>query len=390
MRIIPFDYHAKSLFVRRSATILTIVGIGATVAVLAGVLALRQGFSQLFAVGGRPDVAVVLRPGAQAEGESFLTEEQVEILVKSRPEFALDETGRPLAGPESYLALRLRKSDGGETNVPLRGTTPATFAIRGDGFRILEGRRFEPGEDEVVVGRPLADRIRGARVGDVIPVNTTPFRVVGIFETDGPFSSEIWGDGARLAEALDRPGVWSRVIGVVRPDVDFGAFAAAMEKDRQVPALVKPENVYLAEQTTALSVVLLTLGEFLGFVMGLAAVFTGTNTMLAAISARTREIGILVSLGFRPRAIFAGFLLESLLLGALGGLAGCLIVLPLHGIRTGTTNFQTFTEVAFAFQVTPSVLLTAILFAAGLGVLGGAWPAWRAARLSATAALRRR
>lgn len=388
MIALPLGYHLHSLFVRRSATLLTVVSIGATVAVLAGVLSLRQGFRTLFTTGGRDDVAVILRPGASSEGESAFSAQQADILVKGVPEFATDDAGRPLAGPEIYLAVRMRKADGGETNVPIRGVRPATFAIRGDGLRIVAGRNLTPGEDEVIVGRPLTERIRGSRVDDVIRINTTPFRVVGVFESDGPFASEIWGDLDRMSEALEKPQ-FSRIIARVRPGTDLAVLSERLEGDRQTPARVLSERAYLASQTTALSGVLVVLGGFLGFVMGLAAVFTGTNTMLAAVTARTHEIGILVSIGFKPVAVFAGFLFEALLLGALGGIAGCLIVLPLNGVQTGTTNFQTFTEVAFAFRVTPSVLLTAVIFAAGLGVVGGAWPAWRAARMSATAALRR-
>jgi putative ABC transport system permease protein len=384
----PFSYHARSLLVRRSATILTVVSIGATVAVLAGVLALQQGFQAIFTTGGREDVVVFLRPGSTSEGESSFSASQADVLVKSLPEIATGPTGLPLAGPELYLAMRLRKTDGGETNVPIRGVRPATFAIRRDGIRIVTGTNFRPGEDEVIVGRPLTERIRGARPGEVILLNTTPFRVVGTFEADGPFASEIWGDLDRMAEALERP-VFSRVIASLRPGTDLAALSTRLENDKQAPAKAFSEKAYLASQTTALSGTLIGLGAFLGIIMGTAAVFTGTNTMLAAVSARTHEIGILVSMGFRPGMVFAGFLFESLLLGTLGGIAGCLMILPLNGVQTGTTNFQTFTEVAFAFRVSPSVLLTAVLFAVGLGMVGGAFPAWRAARMTATEALRR-
>ncbi len=388
MALVPFTYHARSLFVRWSATLLTVVSIGATVAVVAGVLSLRQGFRALYDVGGRDDVAVFLRPGATSEGESSFDREAADVLMKTLPEIATGEGGAPLASAELYLAIRLRKADGGETNVPVRGVQPATFVIRGRDVRIVEGANFRSGEDEIIVGRPLSDRIRGAKVGDTIRINVTPFRVVGVFDADGPFASEIWGDLDRMAAALERP-VWSRVIAVMRPGTDIAAISRRLESDRQVPARAESEKTYLAGQTTALSDTLMVLGVVLGIVMGAAAVFTGTNTMLAALASRTHEIGILVSLGFRPLAVFLGFLFEALLLGALGGLAGCVMVFPLNGLSTGTTNFQTFTEVAFAFQVSLSVLLKAVIFAVGLGVVGGTWPAWRAARMGAVNALRR-
>ncbi|HKX45181.1 MAG TPA: ABC transporter permease, partial [Planctomycetota bacterium] len=218
--------------------------------------------------------------------------------------------------------------------------------------------------------------------------NTTPFRVVGVFASDTSFASEVWGDAERIGAALERP-LYNRVVGRLRPGADVRALAARLEDDQRVPAKVLTELQYLSSQTAALSIVLLFLGAFLAGVMGVAAVFTGTNTMLAAIAARSHEIGILLAMGFRPLPIFLAFLLEATALGLLGGLLGILMALPLNGVRTGTTNFQTFTEVAFAFRVTPTVLTTAVLFALALGLLGGAWPAWRAARMRPTEALRR-
>lgn len=385
---VPFAYNVRGLVVRRMSTALTVLGIAATVAVLAGLLSLQRGFSLLFKESGREDVAVFLRPGATSEGESAFPRRLADILVKETPEVALAEDGSPLAAAEVYLAVRLFKQDGGETNVPIRGVEPASFALRGDDVRIVEGKRMERGADELIVGRALTSRIRGAAVGEVIVLNTTPFRVVGVFDHDGPFASEVWGDADRIMEALQRP-VFSRVVAQLRPDADLEELALRMESDKRVPAKVKTERDYMTGLTKILSGVLLGLGAFLAVVMGVGAVFTGTNTMLAALASRSHEIGILLSIGFRPLSVFLAFLRESLLLGLVGGVVGALAVLPLNGIRTGTTNFQTFTEVAFAFRVTPDVLAIAVGFAVLLGLFGGAWPAWRAARLEPTEALRR-
>jgi len=223
----------------------------------------------------------------------------------------------------------------------------------------------------------------------VIQLNTTPFRVVGVFDLEGPYGSEIWGDLDRMLAALDRSGP-QRVVAKMREGADLEALAARLESDKEVPARFQTEREHLSAQTGMLSGVLLGLGGLLAVIMGIAAVFTATNTMLAALSARTHEIGILLSVGFRPLPIFLSFLLESVLIGLLGGLVGCLLALPINGIETGTTNFATFTEVAFAFRLTPTVLLTAAIFSLVLGLIGGAWPAWRAARMAPTEALRRR
>lgn len=388
MRLVPLSYNLRSLFVRRAATLLTLLGIGATVATVSGVLALQQGFASLYAESGREDVAVILRPGALSEGTSAFRREGATKIVKSRPEFAEGADGQPLASLEVFLAVRRFRVDGGETNVPLRGVQPATFAIRGDELRIVEGRAFTPGADEVIVGKRITGRIQDCRVGDVLEINVTPFRVVGVFECDGPFESEIWGDYDRMVAALERFGP-NRVLAQLRPDTDVEALDEALRADPDSPASAMTERDYLSSQTEILSAVLIFLGSVLGLIMGVAAVFTATNTMLSAIAARTHEIGILLATGFRPFPIFLSFLFEATLLGLCGGVVGALLVLPLNGIETGTTNFQTFTEVAFAFRITPTVLGTAIAFSVFLGVLGGAWPAWRAARMKPTEALRR-
>lgn len=385
--LVPLSYNLRSLWVRRASTLLTVVGIGATVAVLSGILALQQGFASLFRESGREDVAVFLRPGSPSEGESFFTRDRALELIKTVPEIALGPGGQPLGAAEVYLAIRRLRMDGGETNVPIRGVQPATFALT-PGLEVVEGRPLRPGADEVLVGSKLTGRIRNCRVGEVIRINTTPFRVVGVFDYDGPFASEIWGDLDRMLEALERPGP-SRVVARLRPGTDVAALSARMEEDQRVPAAVQTERDYLASMSAVMSAILLTLGGILATIMGIAAVFTATNTMLSALATRVHEVGILLSIGYRPLPIFLSFLLEAAVLGVLGGLVGSLITLPLHGVETGTTNFNTFTEVAFAFRITPEVLLTAALFSLLLGLLGGAWPAWRAARMTPTEALRR-
>ncbi|MEM7203515.1 MAG: ABC transporter permease [Planctomycetota bacterium] len=388
MALVPLSYSLRSLVARRSATVLTVLVIGATVAVLAFMFMLQQGFATLFTEHGRDDVAVLLQPGSSSEGQSGFPLSRTEILIKGTPEFAEGADGQPLASAELFSAVRRFKLDGGETNVTLRGVQPKTFDIHGDGFELLEGRRFEPGADEIIVGQRLPNRIRDCRVDDVLTINTTPFRVVGVFACAGHHDSEVWADGDRLREALARPG-YSRILAKLRPDADVAALAERLSGDQQVPAKAQTERAYLAAQTGALSVTLIGLGTFLAVLMGIAAVFTGVNAMLGSVTARTREIGILLSLGFRPWAVFLSFLMEAALLGVIGGLVGCAIVLPLNGVQTGTTNFQTFTEVAFAFRMTPTVLVTSVIFAVVLGLIGGAFPALRAARLRPTVALRR-
>jgi ABC-type antimicrobial peptide transport system permease subunit len=303
------------------------------------------------------------------------------------PEVEADASGAPLASAELFLAVRLRKFDGGETNVSIRGVQPTSFAIHGDDIQVVAGQRMVPGSDELLVGRGLAGRIANCQVGDVLRINTVPFRIVGEFEGKGGYRSEIWGDLERLSAALQRP-VRSRVVAKVRPGTDLAAIEARFADDLRVQPKVLSEQDYLASQTQRLSLTFKVLGGFLALIMGIAAIFTGTNSMLSAIGARTHEIGILKAIGYRPLAIFLSFLGEAILLGALGGVVGCLLVLPLQGVETGTMN-QTFSEVTFAFRTTPWVMGLSIAFAAALGLCGGMFPAWRAARMTPTQALRR-
>lgn len=385
----PLMYNIRSVLVRWQSTLLTIVSVGATVAVVAGIFALQQGFASLYSTGGRSDVAIFLRPGANSEGESSFRRSSADILKKETPGIAVDESGQPLASGEIYLAVRRRKVDGGETNVPIRGVEPMSLKIAGDRLKVLEGRAIQPGTDEVMVGVSLANRIRNCQVGEVITINVTPFKVVGIFDYDGPFRSEIWGDLDRMGEALQRPG-YNRIIAQLQPGTNVETLAARLEDDKRTPAKLMTEKAYLATQTGALSGILFLLAGILGTIMGAAAVMTGINTLNALFSARSHEIGVMVAIGYKPGAVFFAFTIEALLIGLLGGLAGCLMVLPLNGVQTGTTNFQTFTEVAFAFRITPPVLIFSISFAMILGFIGGLVPAWQAAHEDPVTALRRK
>jgi putative ABC transport system permease protein len=388
MALVPFRYNLRSLFVRSSSTLLTVCAVGATVAVLAGMLSLQQGFATLFQERGREDLALFLRKGATSEGESGITREQCDILTKEVPEVERNADGQPMASAELFLAVRLRKFDGGETNVSIRGVQPMTFQIHGDDIRIRPGgQNLTPGSDELIVGASLAGRIANCAVGDVLRINTVTFRIVGVFEGKGAYQSEIWGDLERLSQALQRP-VRSRILAKVPAGTDLAAIQARYTDDLRVQPKVESEREYLASQTQMLSLTFTILGGFLALVMGIAAVFTGINSMLAAIGARMHEIGILKAVGYRPFAIFVSFLGEAVLLGLLGGIVGCLLVLPFQGAETGTMN-QTFSEVVFAFRTTPFVLLVSIVFAGLLGLVGGVLPALRAARMTPVQALRR-
>lgn len=387
--LVPWSYPFRNLLVRWPATLFSALGIAMTVAVLCGVFALRDGFDVFLTTTGKEDVLVYLRPGATSEGESGLSLTTVAKIKKERPEIALGPSGAPLAAGETYLALFLEKADGmGSVNVPIRGVEEMSFAIHGSDLEIVRGSMFAPGSDQIIVGQPISKRLRDCDIGDTLIVNMTPFRVVGIFEHPGAYRSEIWGDVDRIAQALDRP-VRQRVVARMKPGTDVAAVKAELESDKQYASKVQTEAAYFADQTDVLGDVLKYLGIMLTSILGIGSVLGAANTMMASIGARTREVGVLRSLGFGRRGILVAFLVEAGLIGLLGGLMGSVLVLPLNGLQTGTMNWNTFTETAFAFRVDAKLISLAIGIAVMLGILGGLLPAWRAARMRPVDALRR-
>ena len=385
---IPWSYPLRSLVVRWPAALFSAIGIAMTVAVLCGVFALREGFESFLTVGGREDVLVYMRKGATSEGESMVPLDRVEDYKKSRPEVAYED-GQPMAAGETYLALFLPKADGtGEVNVPLRGVEEMSLKIQRPGLKLVAGQWFQFGADEVVVGKAMTDRIANTNVGDTLTINVTPFKVVGTFDHPGAYRAEIWGDVDRVAAALSRP-LRNRVVAKIKPGTDVQAVVKELADHKTLASKVMTEKAYFSSQSGLLGGLLTGLGWFLTVLLGTAGVLGAANTMLAAVGARTTEIGVLRSLGFGSAAIMVAFLLEAALIGVVGGLLGCLLVLPLDGIQTGTMNWNTFTENAFSFRVTPGLLLTGIIVSAVLGIIGGLLPAWRAARLKPIEALRR-
>ena len=389
LRFVPWSYPWRNLLVRWQASLFSALGIAMTVAVLCGVFALRNGFQSFLSTTGREDVLIYLRPGATSEGESGIPLEKVEQYKKERPEVLLDEGGRPMAAGEIYLALFLDKADGlGQVNVPIRGIEETSIPIHGKAWQLVDGRLPAFGADEILVGVPLVERIAHCQLGDTLVINLTPFKVVGLFDHDGAYRSEIWGDVERIAAALDRP-VRQRVVARIKPGVDVPAIARELASDKQLPSKVMTEAAYFASQTNVLGGVLTVLGVLLTTILGIAGVLGAANTMIAAVGARTREIGVLRSIGYGTWGILTAFLVEAGLIGLVGGCLRALLVLPLNGLQTGTMNWNTFTEQTFAFRLDGPLLVQAVGIAVVLGLLGGLAPAWRAAHLRPVEALRR-
>lgn len=383
---VPLGYNLRSAFVRKGATLLTITAIAFSVAVLVLVLALAYGFETALAGTGSDGNAIFLRGSATSEGVSGLTRDNARILQAARF-VARDENGEPMSQPEVYAAFNLERRDGGRTNIPVRGTGPTGLRLR-EGTAIRDGRMFVPGRYEIVVGRALLERLGGLWVGGEVEIAGYRWSIVGVLDSGGEaYDSEIWLDVEIFVRVLDRPGFGTLFARLADPE-RRAELAAELARDPRLDVTLKTERQYFTEQSGALSVVLKVVAWFLAVVMGIGAVCGATNTLLASVAMRTREIGTLLAIGFTPRAVFLGFLVESIVLALVGGVLGVLLGYQCNGIATGTTNWATFTEQSFAFAVTGDVIVQALVLALLIGVLGGALPARRAARLSPREALR--
>ena len=386
---IPFVYNLRNVAQRPVATITTAIGIGLTVAVLLAAMSLAEGFRATQSSTGSTDNALVLRKGADNEISSGITLAAADIL-RGDPNVALGPDRRPWASLEMLTTTNLtRVGQTGSSNIRVRGVDLATIGVRATP-KLIEGRMFAPGTDEIVVGAAIAPRFANCAVGDVIRFQKRTFKVVGHFTTAGSsFESEIWGDPVVLMPVFHREGAYQVAVLRMKDPSRFDAFRRTLEGDPRLGVQVERESEFYAEQSRALTALIRGIGIFITLIMAIGALFGAANTMFAAVSGRTREIATLLVLGFSPWSVMISFVIESVLIALAGGVLGCLIALPINGITTSTTNFQSFSEVAFRFRVTPPLMVTALVFSAAIGVAGGFVPALKASRQSLAAALRR-
>jgi putative ABC transport system permease protein len=272
--------------------------------------------------------------------------------------------------------------------VSIRAVTPKTFEVRG-GFEFAEGRSFTPGLDEVIVGRRIAQRIKGLAVGGTVKYQRKEFKIVGHFRSAGEaFESEIWGDYDVFGAVFQRGSGSNSLVVRLKDEAQIPELDKWIRAQPQMQLQAMSERKYYEDQAGPLASILKVLARAVSFIMGIGAVFGAMNTMYAIVAARTREIGTLRALGFSRRAILLAFVIESVCLALAGGVIGCLLALPMNGFATGTGQTQSFSEIAFAFRITPAILATALGFAASMGLVGGLLPSFRAARLPITSALR--
>ena len=384
---IPFSYNVRSVIGRPWSTLATAVGIGMVVAILVLALALANGFQAALVETGSPNNVIVLRKGADSELSSGVSREGANI-IRALPDVALGAGGRPLVSPEVLVLINQERQNGrGTSNVTIRGVDREGLTLR-DKVRIVAGRDIAPGAAEVIVGKRIADRFEGFHLGDRVRLNQRDFTVVGHFTAGGSgFESEVWGDNAVLMPVL-RGDVFQSVTFRMKDPARFAALKKELEADPRLGVQLKRESDYYADLAGALATTMRVAGIFIVIIMAVGAIFAAMNTMFSSIGSRSREIATMLTLGFGRGAIMLAFLVESILIALVGGVIGCLLALPINGTATSTTNFSTFSEIAFAFQITPMILGIGIVFALGLGVVGGILPAWKASRQPLAAAMR--
>ena len=385
---IPLAYNLRSASARWPSSVVAVLGIAGTVGVFVAMLALARGFQATIASSGLPQNAIVQRAGADTEMTSVMLVDDVR-LVEDAPQIARGDAG-PLVSPEVVViaALPLKGGDT-DANVQIRGVSPHVLEVR-DNVRMVEGRFLRPGLAEAVVGKGALSAYQGLDLGSTVRIGAGTWTIVGVFDGKGTaFDSEVWADAGILNGFYQRPpSVFQSVTVRLRSPADFPAFQATLKGDPRLNVQALREPDYYAKQSTVVTTLITVVGSLIAVVMGLGAVFGALNTMYSAVSERSREIAVLRAIGFGGGAIVLSFFVEALLIALVGGLVGCVAVLPVNGITTGTINWQTFSHLAFAFRITPDLLAMGMAFALAMGAVGGLPPAIRAARANVAHTLR--
>lgn len=385
---IPVIYNFRSVKARWASAIVAVLGIAGTVGVFVAMLSLARGFKATLVSSGSADNAMVMRAGATSEMTGGVGIDAVKIL-QDAPGIARGPDG-PLVTPEVVLIAPIPLiSTGTDANVQIRGVSKNVLQIRNK-VKIIEGRMFQPGLDEVIVGKNANKSYSGLTLGNTISLGNVRWAVVGIFDAGGTaFDSEVWTDAHLLGPAYNRPDTFfqSVTVHLTSPDA-LQQFKDAVTSDPRLNVDVTREVDYYSKQSTRLTTLITVLGGLIAAIMAIGAVFGALNTMYSAVAERGREIATMRALGFGGPSVVFSFVIEALLIAFVGGLLGCLVVLPLNGLTTGAMNLQTFSHLAFAFKITPELLIKGIIFALVMGFVGGLLPAVRAATRPVASALR--
>lgn len=384
---IPLTYSLRNLWTRRLTTALTAGGMALVVFVYAAVLMLDEGLKKTLVDTGEFDNVVVIRKGAGTEVQSGVERKQA-ALVESQPQVALGAGAMPMSSKETVVLISLlRRGTDKPSNVLIRGVAQSGLALRPQ-VRLTQGRMFRPGSAEVITGRSIAERFDGGGLGETLRFGGRDWTVVGVFDAGRTgFDSEIWGD-VDLMMASFRRVVYSSLIVRLARSEQFESLRDAIEGDPRIKLELKRETQYYADQSEALSRFLRILGVTLSVIFSIGAIIGAMITMYAAVANRTGEIGMLRAIGFRKSAVMMAFLAESLFLALLGGVAGLAMASLMQFYTISTMNWQSFSELAFSFRLTPAIVIESLAFSLVMGLVGGFLPAARAARMNITDALR--
>lgn len=380
--------NLRNMSQRTASSIVALVGIAGVVTVLIGVLSIAEGFRAVLQISGSDQVAIVLRSGATDEMGSGLTQEQIRVISDAKD--VLKDAQGPVVSPELYVVVDVPLiNTGTAANVPLRGVGPQASKLRGN-FRIVAGENFTPGKFEVVVGKGASLQFAGLKVGSQLRWGTTNWTVTGIFEDRGSVAeSEIWTDATVLQGAYNRGNSYQSMRVKLTSPGAMQSFKDELTSDPRLNVRVFSEKQYYEEQSRILVALVSTIGTSIAVLMGLGAIFAALNTMYSAVSSRSREIATLRALGFGSAPVVVSVLAEALLIGLIGGAVGMLVsYFAFNGLRASTMNFATFSQITFAFTVTPALLVQGLVYALILGFIGGLLPSLRAAKLPITTGLR--
>jgi putative ABC transport system permease protein len=380
--------NLRSVVERRATSLVAIVGIAGVVAVLIGIFSINEGFHAVLEQSGADDVAIVLRGGGTDEMTSGMSQQQARIIGDAAG--VLHENGEPLSSAELYVIVDVpMKGTGTPANVPLRGVGSKAPSLR-QGFHLIEGRMFTPGTNEVIVGRAAADTNAGLDVGSQLKQGTSVWNIVGVFGDRGSVAeSEIWSDAIVLQGAYNRGASYQSTRVRLESPTALQTFKDALTSDPRVNVRVFTEREYYAQQARSLTLLVTSLGSVIAILMGIAAIFGALNTMYSAVSSRAKEIATLRAIGFGAVSVVTSVLVEALVLGFVGGAIGALIAyFGFNGVRASTMNLSSFSQISFAFAVTPTLLATSLAYALVLGFVGGLMPSLRAARVPITVGLR--
>jgi ABC-type lipoprotein release transport system permease subunit len=384
---IPLSYVARNLWARRLTTALTGAGLALVVFVFATVLMLDEGLRNTLVTTGEYDNVVLIRRSADTEVQSSVDRPQANI-VASHPAIALGADGRPMLSKETVVLISLNKRGSAKpSNVIIRGIAQRGLALRPQ-VRLTAGRMFRPGASEIIAGASIARRFSGAGIGETLRFGQREWTVVGLFDAgNSGFDSEVWGDADQLMPAFRRPAYSAIVLRLADTSL-FEGFKKDIEGDQRLTLDAKREQAFYSDQSKALSTFISVLGLILSVIFSIGAMIGATITMYASVANRVGEIGTLRALGFQRRSILAAFLAESMLLAVAGGALGLACASLMGFISFSTTNFQSFSELAFGFRLTAAIVVKTLAFSLAMGFIGGVLPALRAARMKIVDALR--